>query len=101
MLANHPKGWRFESVPADRLHRFDADLRQVVGSIRSVGPTPVLMTHANRFIGSRILDVALLRAWEKFYPRASVRTIAAFDSIARLSTVAVARDSQAVLVDPT
>jgi hypothetical protein len=37
--------------------------------------------------------------WEKFYPRASGETIVAFDSAARLATIAVARDSQAVLVD--
>lgn len=99
MLAQHPRNWRFDSLPAERLHRFEADLRQVVGTIRSTGATPVVMTHANRFVGSGISDVAALRAWEKFYPRASGKTIVAFDSVARLRTIAVAQDSQAVLVD--
>ena len=99
MVAHHPANWRFDSVPVERLKMFEADLRQAVGSIRSAGATPVLVTHANRFVGSAILDVATLRAWEKFYPRASGRTIAAFDSAARLRTIAVARDSVAVLVD--
>jgi len=101
MLAEHPSGWRFESVPPERLEKFEADLRQVVGSIRSVGATPVLMTHANRFVGSRTPDIAALRAWEKFYPRASGQTIVAFDSVARRATIAIARDSQAVVVDLT
>jgi hypothetical protein len=100
-LAQHPAGWRFDSVPAERLKSFEADLRQTVGSIRSAGAIPVLMTHANRFAGSAKADVATLRMWEKFYPRASGRTIVAFDSAARLTTIAVARDSQAVLVDLT
>jgi len=99
MVDQHPPNWRFNSVPGDRLKRFEADLRQAVGSIRSIGATPVLMTHANRFAGSATSDVAALRAWEKFYPRASGETIVAIDSVARLTTIAVARDSQAVLVD--
>lgn len=99
MLADHPVGWRFESVPPERLQRFEADLRQAVGAIRSTGATPVLMTHANRFVGSETQDAAAMRAWEKFYPRASGETIVAFDSVARLVTISVARDSQAVLVD--
>jgi hypothetical protein len=101
MLAEHPPGWRFEAVPAERLQRFEADLRQAVGTIRSTGATPVLMTHANRFAGSETPDAAAMRAWEKFYPRASGETIVAFDSVARLVTISVARDSQSVLVDLT
>ena len=101
MLAEHPSGWRFDSIPSERLRKFEADLRQVVGSIRAVGATPVLMTHANRFVGSRTRDIAALRAWEKFYPRASGQTIVAFDSVARLATIAIARDSQTVVVDLT
>jgi hypothetical protein len=99
MLDRHPRNWRFDSVPAERVKAFEADLRQAVGSIRSIGAIPVLMTHANRFVGSANSDVAALRMWEKFYPRASGQTIVAFDSVARLTTITVARDSQAVLVD--
>jgi hypothetical protein len=99
MLAQHPSGWRFDSVPTERLARFELDLRQAIGSVRSIGATPALMTHANRFVGSTVSDGASLRAWEKFYPRASGETIVAFDSVARLRTIAVARDSGIVLVD--
>ena len=70
-----------------------------MGSIRSTGAIPVLMTHANRFVGSGNSDAAALRIWEKFYPRASGQMIVAFDSATRLTTITVARDSQAVLVD--
>jgi hypothetical protein len=99
VLDRHLRGWRFDSVPSDRLGAFDRDLRRAVGTILSIGATPVLVTHANRFAGSGISDEADLRMWEKFYPRAAGRTIVAFDSAARLVTIAVARDSQTVLVD--
>jgi hypothetical protein len=101
MLDRHPPNWRFDSVPVERLEAFEADLRRAVGTIRAIGGIPVLMTHANRFVGSSKPDLASLRMWEKFYPRASGQTIVAFDSAARLATITVARDSQAVLVDLT
>jgi hypothetical protein len=99
MVSRHPQNWRFDSVPPERVRVFEADLRHVVGTIRSVGAVPVLMTHANRFVGSVVREPAMLRAWEKFYPRATGQTIVSFDSVARLTTIRVARDSQAVLVD--
>ena len=99
MLARHEPNWRFESVPTERVSAFESDLRRAVGTMRSIGATPILVTHANRFAGASVKDVATLRMWEKFYPRASGQTIVAFDSAARLATIAVARDSQAVLVD--
>jgi hypothetical protein len=98
-LGQHHPNWRFESVPVERVTAFESDLRNAVGTIRAIGATPILVTHANRFAGSSVNDVATLRMWEKFYPRASGKTIVAFDSAARLATIAVARDSQAVLVD--
>ena len=98
-LRQHQPNWRFESVPAERVTAFESDLRGAIGTIRSIGATPILVTHANRFAGSSVRDVATLRMWEKFYPRASGQTIVAFDSAARLATIAVARDSQAVVVD--
>jgi hypothetical protein len=98
-IARHPANWRFNTVPADRMDLFEAHLRHVMGTIRSVGAVPVLMTHANRFAGSTTSDPAMLRAWEKFYPRATGQTIVAFDSVARLTSIRVARDSLAVLVD--
>jgi hypothetical protein len=99
MLGEHPPGWRFDSVPIDRLSAYQNDLRHVVGTVRSIGAIPILVTHANRFVGSEKTDSTALRSWEKFYPRAAGQTIVAFDSAARLSTIAVAHDSQTVLVD--
>jgi hypothetical protein len=37
--------------------------------------------------------------WEKFYPRAPGKIIVAFDSAARVATIAAARKSNAILVD--
>jgi hypothetical protein len=98
-LLQHQPNWRFEAVPAERVAAFQSDLRSAIGAIRAIGATPILVTHANRFAGSSVRDVATLRMWEKFYPRASGQTIVAFDSAARFATIAVARDSQATVVD--
>ena len=98
-LRRHGPNWRFDAVPAERVTAFEDDLRKAVGTIKAVGAVPVLMTHANRFAGSTRRDPSVLQMWEKFYPRASGNTIVAFDSAARLATMRVARDSQAVIVD--
>ena len=98
-LLQHQPNWRFESVPAERVAAFQSDLRRAIGAIRAIGATPILVTHANRFAGSSVRHVATLRMWEKFYPRASGQTIVAFDSAARFATIAVARDSQTIVVD--
>lgn len=99
MIASHPKDWRFQRLPIDRVEAYNADLRRVLGTIRSLGAVPVVMTHANRFVGSTDFVHPSLRIWEKFYPRASGRMIVAFDSVARLATIAAAEDSGAVVVD--
>jgi hypothetical protein len=99
MVAAHPPGWRFESVPAERVERYDADLRKLIGTIRRVGATPVLVTHANEFMGRPDADEEMLVAWEKFYPRATGSTIIAMDSVARRATVHVGADSGVVIVD--
>lgn len=99
VLRRHPPEWRFGSLPLERLKAYEMDLRHAVGTIRSIGSVPVLMTHANRFVGTTHFDVPALRAWEKFYPRSPGHLIVAFDSASRLTTEAVARDSQAVVVD--
>jgi hypothetical protein len=95
----HDKGWRFTTAPEDRLAAFDNDVRRTVGTIDSIGAVSVLMTHANRFVGLPLSDSPMLTAWEKFYPRATGRTIVAFDSLADLRTAAVAADSGTVFVD--
>lgn len=98
-LRSHPPGWRFASPPPDRLALFDEDLRRVVGTVRSIGAEPVLVTHANLFMNRRAVDDEMLSAWEKFYPRASGGAIVAFDSLARGVTMRVGADSGVVTVD--
>ena len=97
-IAQYPPGWRFTSIPQDRLALFSEHLRELVGTIRSIGAEPILMTHGNAFMdGTR--NEALARAWERFYPRATASTLIAFDSAARGVTLQVARDSGVVVVD--
>jgi hypothetical protein len=95
----HSNEPRFTTVPPERLDALDADLRALVGSIRAVGATPVLMTHANLFAGRAPSDSAQLLAWARFYPRTNGPTLIAFDSVARIVTARVARDSSVVLAD--
>jgi hypothetical protein len=99
MVAERAPGWRFQSVPLDRIAAFETDLRNTIATIQAAGAEPVIVTHGNRFVGSNTPDEAALRGWEKFYPRAPGRVVVAFDSAARLATIAAARDSKALLVD--
>ena len=92
-------GWQFTSVPPERVAAFDADLRSLVGTIRAVGATPVLVTHGNAFAGRADVDSAKLLAWDRFYPRAAGSTLIAFDSIARAVTLRVAKDSMVAVAD--
>ena len=95
----HPPGWQFSSVPLDRAAAFESDLRRLIGTIRSVGAVPVLVTHANIFIGRRTRDRQMLVAWQKFFPRATGESLIAFDSVARLATIKIGADSSVVVVD--
>lgn len=98
-LRDKPANWRFASPPADRLALYDADLRQVIGTIRASRATPILMTHANRFMHAGPADRGMLVAWEKFYPRAPGSVIVAFDAEARDVTLRAAADSSVVVAD--
>jgi hypothetical protein len=95
----HEAGWRFTTLPAERLQQFEADLRRLLGTIHEIGARAVLVTHANVFLGSRERDGALMTSWEKFYPRASGDILVAFDSAAREITLKVGRDSAVTTVD--
>jgi hypothetical protein len=97
-VRGQPPGWQYTAIPADRLDRYESDLRMAAGVIRSVGAEPILATHANAFAGGRE-NPTLLSAWQRFYPRATGPTILAFDSAARIVTERVARDSSTRLVD--
>lgn len=90
----------FTTIPAARLDRFEADLRRLVGTIRQVGATPLLATHANGFVSGTPMPGSVLRAWERFYPRATGTTLVAFDSAASARIRQVAADSGVALADP-
>jgi hypothetical protein len=99
VVQTHGQGWRFTSVPAERLSAFESDLRRLVGTIRSIGAAPVLVTHASLFTGRAAVDPDAMTAWQKFLPRATSTTILQFDSLARQATVRVAADSNVAVVD--
>jgi hypothetical protein len=98
-LSQHEPGWRYASLPQDRLGSFDADLRAFVGAVRAIGAEPVLATHANRFVDANVQDSSLLSAWGRFYPRAEGAIILAFDSAGADVTRRVAADSGVVVAD--
>jgi hypothetical protein len=98
-IAPRPEGWRFTSIPEERLRLFDRDLRVMVGTIREIGAVPVLATHANAFMNRASADDDLALSWVRFYPRATASTLIGFDSAARDVTLQVARDSGIVAVD--
>jgi len=97
--AGHPPGWRFETVPADRLAQYESDLRAVVGTVHAIGARPVLATHGNKFMGRTSIDRNMFMSWEKFYPRATSTTLVDMDSVAREVTRRVGADSGVVVVD--
>jgi len=100
MVHNQPKDWRFTSIPPERLAAFEADLRHVIGTIHKIGAVPVLVTHGNMFMGRQTQDQdEMLVAWEKFYPRATGRTIMAFDTTARTVTLRIGADSGVTTID--
>jgi hypothetical protein len=94
-----PSGWRFTSLPSDRLEQYDADLRSFIGTVHSLGATPLIATHGNMFMRPGVRDPHMLIAWEKFYPRASAPVIVAFDSAARELTLKAGRDSATAVAD--
>lgn len=98
-VQRHAAGWRWTSVPNDRLAAYESDLRRLVGTMRAIGGIPLLMTHANAFSPSTPRDAALLARWERFYQRATGATIVAFDSVARDVTMRVAADSGVTVID--
>lgn len=95
-----PAGWRFDLVPPDRLARFDADLRTLVGAARAAGGMPGLVIHAHPAnLGHQSGKRAML-GWLRRFPRATPEVLIGFDSAAALVTATVARDSATLLIDP-
>jgi hypothetical protein len=98
-VRKHASNWRFTTAPPDRLAAFDSDMRRLVGAIRAIGAVPVLVTHGDVLMGRPVPDKDQLIGWEKFYPRATGATLVAFDSLARLTVLHVAADSNTISVD--
>ena len=97
--ASHPSEWRFPDVPLERVEAFERDLRSLVAAIDSVGAEPVLVTHANAFVGQSSPDRGALRAWERFYPKATGEMIIRFDALANESVREVAWGGGITLAD--
>jgi len=96
----HGAGWRFESVPEDRLAAFETDLRGLVGAARASGAGIVLLPHAHALGPASADRQRLLAAWRRFTPRATGPTLVAFDSAAAEASRRVAADSGAAWIDP-
>jgi len=96
--ARRDSAWRFREVPRDRLEQFDHDVRVWVGTVRGLGATPVLITHANAFAGGQ-RDRGRMVQWERFHPRATGETLIAFDSAARGVLLGIGRDSTVAVAD--
>ena len=95
----HPAGWRFTGVPADRLAAYDADVRRTIGTIHAIGAVPVIAIHANAFESGGPLNEPLLVSWENQYHRATGDALIAFEAAAARATIQAARDSNVVFVD--
>lgn len=96
---DHPAGWRFTTVPEDRLAAYDADLRRTIGTIHAIGAVPVIAIHANAFDDGGPVNEALLVSWENQYHRATGDALIAFDAAAARVTIRAARDSNVTFVD--
>lgn len=97
--AEKPAGWVYETIPREHLDAFDLDLRRLVGTIRGIGAIPILITHANGFTGTPPMGGKILRAWERFYPRATGDALVTFDSVAAERIRRIGADSGVTVVD--
>ena len=98
-LEARAREWHFDAVPTDRLARFEADLRHVVGTVRDIGARPVLMTHADVFMAEGPSNKVLLEQWRQFYPHAAGTTLIQFDSAAAVATRTIAERESVPVVD--
>lgn len=99
IVSGNPKEWLFDTVPGERLERYGQDLTGFVNAVSEAGATPVLVTHANRFTPGEEHDQFALNSWRRFYPRATGKTILAFDDEAAELTLKVAQERGAVAID--
>ncbi len=75
-------GFVFDTIPAERLEAFRRDLRTLIDSVKGSGAGLLVATHANAFPPDVAPDTARLISWTKFYPRASMAVLPAFERAA-------------------
>lgn len=102
--AAEPADWVWRDVPAERMELMRLHLRALVDSIQIGGVQAVLVTHTNRFLGApadtlspdrrRLTDLESL-----YYPRASMTTMVALDSVANQMMREVAREKGAAVIE--
>lgn len=92
-----PSQW--DTLPTERLERFEEDLSVVLRAIRESGARPFVVTHANSFERQAVPDPEELTGWRRFYPRAGGTVLIQFDSAGASVTRAAAQREGAVLVD--
>lgn len=96
----------WSEVPEDRMELFARHLARVTAEIEAIGATPILLTHANRFLYREVpLDLDdnqhLLAVISNYWPRASESVAIGVDSAAnrRVRAVASARGAHLLEVE--
>ena len=90
---------RFVDVPPDRLAKFEADLRRLIGVAKTTGADVVLMGHANATMEPAFSDSVLIGAWVYQFPRATGKALVDFHARAYEFERELARDSGIAFVD--
>ena len=76
-----PPDWAFDSIPSERLALLGAHLDTLLTAIAVTGATPVVVTHPSRFgPGLNREDQDMLEGWRSFSPRATEKTMLAFEA---------------------
>lgn len=86
-------GFVFDTIPTERLAAFRRDLRSLIDSVKASGSGVLVATHANAFPPGVAPDTARLISWTKFYPRASMSVLPAFERAANALILTDAADA--------
>lgn len=102
--AGEDPSWVWTTVPDDRIELFTRQLERVLGDIAALGATPILVTHANRFLHrDGTLDIEdrqhLLAAVSSYWPRASDAVAIGVDSAANRRIRVLAAERGIVVVE--
>jgi hypothetical protein len=91
----------FAESPRDRLEMFDLQIRELIGAVRTIGATPLLVSPQHRFSDTTSAESKVwLRAWEKLIPRAPAHVLLSFTDSAQARLKQVSLDSSVYLVEP-